>query len=337
MRVHLLTVLLAAALAAGSPARAQGPRERPPGADADDGAAPELHAALRDAYLQELRARLELTDEKQREIEPLLLDMLAVQRDSTRHARDLRQRVMDAADTGATDAECAAAIDALLENELDAAHQVQAARERVATSLTPRQAAIAASFEGPFRQRMREIAAGRPGGTPPGGDDAPPPGAPSPDAFDDERAAEMRGTLRLIFAHEARTSLGLDDAETLALLPRIDALLLARQEALRARRRSQDDLRQLAEDSKATDAALRSALEAARTGEARALEALVAARRGLVQGMPGLRAAKLMAIDLRAQQAIGRRLGDFLRDGDPRGGPGDRPMGPRRRPGFERP
>jgi len=340
MKAPVLMIALVAALAASSPARAQSSRERAP-QQPERETAPELHAAIRDAYLQEFRTQLALTDEKQRDVEPLLVEMLALQRDTTRHARELRQRVMNVAEAGGTDADATAAVEALLENEMDAAHRVQASRERISSKLTPRQAALAATFEGPFRQRMRALAAGRAPDAPPGGDAAPGRTAPpSRRGMSDERADEMRDTLRLVFAHEARTSLGLDDAETLALLPRIDTLLAARQNALRARRQSQDELRRLADDASATDTALRSALDAARKSEASSLDALIAARRGLVRGISGLDAAKLTAVDLRMQQEAGHRLGDRMRQGGPRDGErgdqGDRPMGPWRRQGSER-
>ena len=141
-----------------------------------------------------------------------------------------------------------------------------------------------------------------------------------------EREESVRDTLRLIFVHELRGELGLDDARSLALLGPIDQLLAARQTGDRERRESLDRLRSLADDDSASPEALsvlvKGALEADRSAEA----SLVAAQRGVLTMLSPREGCQFILLEQRFIGQARRQIRDArtLRD---RSRGAERPVG----------
>jgi hypothetical protein len=317
---------------------------RPAAAGPRDG---ELHEALRDYYVHFLRSELGVTDAAAPAFEKAVRDLLARQR----RAGDERRRLLDELRAGvgpastAPDAEAARSLATRLEEQdARAAKDLRDARAAVIRHLDDRAAVRFLASEERFRQRVRQLAAAaegrgevepapRPPGPPrqgawgpgrPAGRDrvAPPPGPPEdPDEGVDDprnpRVAEAVETMKLLYAHELRSRLGLDRTAVLDLLPDLDALVDLRVDAVRERRDLMRELRRGAwtdvDGGGATSALVLRALDQPVSLQDR----LAAARRKVLARLGPVDGARFLLVDHHFEMEARRRLQDLVQRARP--------------------
>ena len=348
----LLGVLLAALVAPAS-LEAAAPPPAPGSAPPPQGEARgDLRQALRDYYVHALVQELGMEPARVPQVASRVDALIEAQRGAVRGRMENALQVRSAAD-GAGDP--AAALGALERSERESQSRVAAARKALLDELSPRQAVRFLAFEGRFRQRVRELVAGgpalRPDGPGPDGPDTPGqggpdargpggaprrPGAPpqppgdigpaagGPDEGDDgDVAADMKETIELLFVHRLRQRLALDDARTLALLPKIEAFIDARFESEQDRRALVRRLRAAADDGSMTDAALSALIKESRDLEASGPQRMSTARRGVLAALSPKEGAQFLVFAFQFEREARRRLmgAAALAHGDDGAGP----------------